>query len=97
MLYVVEYSDGDLSVNAKVQSRGPWGANDSLVDVSTNPDCYSLCKLFRDNATVSDKGLRARPSYLGCWLGENQNNEEIKPEMEVDVIDCERYRARPFQ
>ena len=97
LLYVVEYSEADLSVRArlKVLSRGPWGANDSLIDVPMNNDCYSMCTLFRDNGTVSIEGLRARASYLGCWLEENQNAEEIKPSMEVNVIDCERYRARP--
>ena len=95
LLYVAEYSEEDLNVSVKVLSRGPWGEKDSLIDVSSNNDCYSMCTLFRDNGTVSIEGLRARPAYLGCWLKENQNNEEIKSSMEVNVIDCERYRARP--
>ena len=95
LLYVVELSLASLQLGVKLLVRGPWGEKGSNNDQQRNPDCYSMCKLFRDNGTVSISGLRARASYLGCWLKESQNGEEIRSVMEANVLDCEGWSARP--
>ena len=94
MLYRLELKLPFVEFAVKLLVRGPWNEKDSNIDEQRHPDCYSMCRLFHDNGAVSIGGLRARPSYLGCWLKESGNGEEIKPQMEVNVIDCERWSAR---
>ena len=77
----------------KLLVRGAWGGKGAPPDEINNRDCYSMCKLFRDGSTVNIAGLRARPAYLGCWLKEAQNGEEIKSNMFGNTLDCEGYSA----
>ena len=91
LLYVVKVLLSEKMLSVKFLVRGPWNEKSSHIDVQKKPDCYSMCKLFRNNGIP---GIRSRASYLGCYLNESKNSEKISPQMEVDMLDCERWSAR---
>lgn len=96
IMYSIELSTVAINLGAKILARGPWGFKGAPLDEVNNRDCYKMCKLFKDGATVSISGLRARPVYLGCWQKESGNGEHITPNMFVNQIDCEGYSALGF-
>lgn len=90
-MYAVELKTDIVHFAAKVLIRGPWGAKDSNEIEQENLGCYKMCTLFKETLSMNISGLSAGPVYLGCWLKENQNNEEISADMFQKEIDCERW------